>query len=330
MRRFKIKCKILVYGFPAIKNVYIVDNYELKCISINEQKIKQRVRKDSFDTSMYISFCSFCLAEDGKSYVNYFENIDYIVIDVPDNKVNKEEIRKYIFQETNLNNQIAMLKLKLRLVLNIRILFPIIEINICDENNTIFDKMIQYREIPITHDIYNINRKLVEHNSHFELGINSLENLARCNEKFCRALDYFDSSFDSNSIPTRYLLLFSSMEALLGSRNSAKKNLVTSTLANRMSKILKYTTNKNVTKLYNRIITLYKIRSEYIHGSAKYKITQQNENELRQYVRKVLIIYWIYATVHKQADQFKIIKLIDKGFKLDALTQGITEYLKID
>lgn len=59
MKKFKIKIKLLVYGFPPIDKDFIIDNFELKSEKINLKSIGEAVDKNPFIPTGYIYNCTF-------------------------------------------------------------------------------------------------------------------------------------------------------------------------------------------------------------------------------------------------------------------------------
>lgn len=126
------------------------------------------------------------------------------------------------------------------------------------------------------------------------------------NERFKKALNFYVSSFDSTAIRNRFILLFSSLEALF---NISKED-ITKELSEYSSKILFLSRKKRKSVRY-KIREYYKIRSGYIHGDFDYHLTIEDESILRGYVREILIIYWNISTTYRIYDPQKIKALID-------------------
>ena len=139
-------------------------------------------------------------------------------------------------------------------------------------------------------------------------------------------MNYFYSSFNSSDISLRYLILFSSLESLL---ITSKKN-ITENLARRTSKILNYGDDKKEKEVYEKLKTLYNIRSKYIHGTKRNIITIENERELRNYVRETLIIYWMYASCNSKLGSKQIIKNLDANVEFDFQTKMVAKYLRTE
>lgn len=324
MKTFNAKFNILLYGFPPLNNEYIVDNFKLKKQKIEAKALFPKFKSKKFDTSTYITFCTFQLVEDNNFYYNYFESVKKIEINIPNRLISKNDIYNYILTKSSAIEIINNLEKKLRLQFNLRIVFPIVKIYIYDNNNKLFGHMINNRTLPVGIGLEDINLKDFELNSHHHISLESFSKLEKQNARFKRAMNYYYSSFDSEDISIRFILLFSSLEALL----IRSKISIWRSLATRVSKILRYIDNYEEQKIFERIKRLYDIRSKYIHGSKKEIIYKENEEELRDYVRSILIIYWGYS-INNNLSSDQIITNIDNDVKFDFRTRMLAKYLKV-
>lgn len=322
MKKIKLKIKILLHGFPPLKEEYIVDNYKLKKGIVDDLQINKSY---DFDTSFYISSCTYRLDGDKNLYYNYFESIDYICFEIEDSKTEISELSEYILKQTDIPKQLLSIEKKLRLQFNVRIIFPMQRIDVYSEEDKFLCYLIEYKDFPKINTLDDINLKVFEHNSHHSFEMNSLEELEKRNVKFSKSMDYYYSSFDLLDLPSRYLILFASMEALLLKSN----NKVTEKLSRRMSYILTHNDISKRQEKYEEIKKLYELRCEYIHGSKKDIISKANEEKLREYVREILIVYWIYVgNTNIGSKQF--IKKIDAAESLGYGISLLTKYMRSD
>lgn len=63
----------------------------------------------------------------------------------------------------------------------------------------------------------------------------------------------------------------------------------------------------------SKIINYYDIRSSYIHGNEPISITDENEFDLREIVRKVLIIYWYISLGYRINSSEEMEQFLDKN-----------------
>ena len=324
MNEYKLSIKILLFGFPPLKEEYEVDNYILKKAVLDEKEIIDGFNHKLFSTAPYISFCTYVMENDNNRYYNYFENKSDIIIKIPKKLQEPKEIEEYIVNYYENNNELEYLEKKLRLQFNTRILFPMIRFDVLTKENKKFGSSIKYNDFLAQFTSQFFDQKTFEDNSHLKLDINSFIKLETKNVKFKRAIDYYFSSFDNSDISVRFILLFSSLETLL---LSSKEHL-TENLAICTSRILKYVDKFDEQVIYDKIINLYDIRSKYIHGSKKYIITSENEKELRDYVRATLLIYWQYVENNKLGAN-QVIKNLKQSLEFDFETRMFAKYLKV-
>lgn len=205
-----------------------------------------------------------------------------------------------------------------------RILFPIIRIDISTLENNNLGFCVCYNDFPNQFTSQFFDSKTFEHNSHLKLDIKSFINLEKKNVKFKRAIDYYFSSFDYSDVSIRFILLFSSLETLL--LNS--KDKICENLSIHTSRILRYIDKFDEQIIYDDIKNLYNIRSKYIHGTKKYDITLDDERKLRDYVRATLLIYWRYVEQNKLGSN-QVIKNLKQSVEFDFQTKMFAKYLKV-
>lgn len=323
MNNYRINYKILLYGFPPVKGEYCVDNFILKKKVLNEE-IFSNFEKEDFDSSIYFAFCTYELEGDNTRYYNYLETIEKVNIEVPKSKISKQDISNYILNESIAINIIENLEKKLRLQYNTRIIFPIVRLEVYDNNDNYINCSVRYEEFPTELSFTNFNKEDFENNSRFNIKIEDFINLKNNNIKFSKAIDYYFSSFDSCDSSVRFIMLFSALEALLikNKEKTGKKYK----LASRVSNLLNCNNDIDAAKVCEDIKELYRIRSEYLHGIEEKSILIKNENILRKYVRNVLIIYWNYANDNNY-DFKQIIENIDNKEEFDFNTRMMAMYL---
>ena len=293
MKKIFAKCKCLVSGFPAVKGIYKISNFKLCYLKIDiEKMVKNDVMKE-FNLNGFLLFCQYVL-EDNCHYVNYFENIDFIPVEITDDDYEKIKKREFINikQYDCLLNEIKTLERKIKLELNIPIAIHVACVELFDENynltnfyNLLFDKPFWFRLNEVDNSFNN--------NSRFHLNFDLVNELD--NERIKRALDFFYDSFDSSKIEIRYVLLFTSLESLF---NLDGKD-ISKNISNYVAKIMTLFDVEKYDIIFSNMKNLYNIRSKYIHGNSGANITAENEKELREIVRKVLIFYYLIYTKKK-------------------------------
>lgn len=216
-------------------------------------------------------------------------------------------------------------KKKLRLIFNLRIIFPIYKIIILDENDKLIDFFIEYNDFPSQFGLdENFDKEQFVKNSRVGFDLNSFLLTEKNNVNFSRAISLFNDSFDSSDESIRFLLLFSCLESLfLTSRKNITENLALCT-----SRILLYEDSKDEEELYRKIKNLYNYRCKFIHGQKTESITYDLEMELRKIVRYVLLIYWHLCPSGKQSNQ--IIKALKNKEKISLQTKIYANTIRRD
>lgn len=324
-QQYKIKFKMLAYGFPLTAQKYIVDNFELKSYTIDEKRIAESVENDCFDTTGYITTCSYQLKDDVNRYCNYFETVDFIDIDVPITVTgNKLDLATFIINNDLVNRIIKNFTKKLRLIYNFRIIFPIYKITIYDCNEVEQTYAVCYNDLPANIGLDKFDKNTFEKNGRYDFRLDSLIEIEKRNVPFSRAMDLFSHSFEPKEVPLRFMMLFSSLEALfVDSRVKITKRICIC-----VSRILQCENIEQQNQIYSRIKELYDYRSRYIHGKENL-INLEVEKELRGYVREVLIIYWTIALDCKY-DATSIIKTLTKNQEFGINIKLLGRYLRSD
>lgn len=138
------------------------------------------------------------------------------------------------------------------------------------------------------------------------------------NKHFSRALEFYNESFENDKLSTRFILIFSSLEAIfnLDSKHVTKK------LAKYTAKLLSEDNKLEYKKIEKDIRRLYKARGKYIHGSETDCITVEDEILLRRYTRRIIIVYWYIVLLCKMKPQ-QILKELDSGRKFDIMIRQV-------
>lgn len=99
MDEYKLKIKILLFGFPPLKEEYEADGFILKSDIINQKEVSDNIEKKDFTTLPYIIFCTYNLDGDSNRYFNYFESKSDIIIKIPKNIKEKSKVEEYILKK---------------------------------------------------------------------------------------------------------------------------------------------------------------------------------------------------------------------------------------
>lgn len=154
MKKYKLKVKLLVYGFPFFDEKFVIDNFELKAEKIDLSIIEKCIEDNHFIPAGYMLNCTFQLKDDENTYYNCFETVNDLEYNVSNDKAkSKETIIKHFFELNELEELINNFKKKLRLIYNLRIIFPVCNVSIMDECDKLIGCFINYNDFPSQHGL---------------------------------------------------------------------------------------------------------------------------------------------------------------------------------
>lgn len=132
------------------------------------------------------------------------------------------------------------------------------------------------------------------------------------NNQFNRALEFYNDSFESEKISSRYILIFSALESIF----NLDMEDVTEKISRYSAKLLTEENDKEYNQVYSDIKKLYKKRCDYIHGSKTNNILDEDEKLLRFYVRKIIIAYWMII-LHTRKTAKQILNYLNSDERLN-------------
>ena len=287
MKKMFLKYKMLVNGLNIIDN-YTIDGFTLKEGIFDKELFDKKYINDKPGISINMNlYLISCLTDYNKLSYNYFESDDYTEIEVS-NKTTKNNLGKVLKNNKDIINKVLDLEMEIRIILNIPILFQSIDIEFYDENKKYVGTYQFNRPISYWNRLmYKLPDEEFHNNSRFHMDIKSVKSTN--NNNFNRAIEFYNDSFDSDKISNRYILIFSSLEAIF----NLDSEDVTEKLSRYCAKLLAEGNKDEYDKICKDIKKLYKKRSNYIHGTKTNNILDSDEKLLRYYVRKIIIAYWI-------------------------------------
>ena len=305
-----LKYKILVNGLN-VKGTYNIDGFTLK--SGRFEKNMFNGNYDYKNDGMYIDMNSYllsCMTDYEKLSYNYFESDEFEEIYVS-NKITKNTVCEIIKRNSKIKEKVIDLEKKLRLILNIPLLFQFVIVEFYDKDKEYINSCRLNRAISYWNRLtYKISPEEFHNNSRFKMNFEYMKNTN--NNSFNRALEFYNNSFESEKISNRYILIFSALEALF---NLDSAN-VTEKISKYSAKLLAENDKEEYVSIYKDIKRLYKNRCEYIHGKNRNSIKETDEKLLRFYVRKIIIAYW-YVIIYTKKTSKQILEYLDSNEKLD-------------
>ena len=323
MKKAYVKYKILVNGLNIINNCSI-DGFTLKTSKFDkkifEEHYDNKLEGVYFNLNYYLVSC-FC---DNNDYsYRYFESNDFDEYDVS-NKTNKNNINKIVKNHKEILNKIYDFENKLRITFNVPLLFQIINVEFYNENKEFMKALCIFNPMSCWNRLlYNLDPLEFSNNSRFHFNYDIMKE--EKNNQFLRAIEFYNDSFLSEKVSIRYILIFSSLEAIFNLDGID----ITEKLARLSAKLLAEDNKEIYEKIYSDIKKLYKKRCNYIHGSKREEILLEDEKQLRRYVRKIILAYWL-ITIYTKKNAKEIIKYLDSEEKLDVQIRLVISTLNAD
>ena len=311
MKKWFIKYKVLLNGF-SVTDKYERDGFILKTGTFDKKLLGDKYEPtfEGVDVDIYRLLYSSCINDSNKLTYRYLESIDFKEIEVSNN-TNNNNFHKIVKKDEKIMSDILDIQKKMRIIFNVPVLFQCINVEFYDENKKFVNcYQVIFSLTPWNRLTYAIDPKEFSNNSRFGFDINVMKQLD--NNYFKRAVELFDDSFESIKITNRFLLMFSSLEAIF----NLDAEDITERLAKYTAKLLAEDNKESYKTIYNDMKNLYNKRSKYIHGSKMNSIKEKDEQLLRKYVRRIIIIYWYLALITKK-DAKQILDYLDSDEKLD-------------
>lgn len=317
------KNKILISGmFPLVN--YKIDGYVKKTGIFDDKMINTNDPEYIFYSAGHL--INSCYQSVGKKEVNYefFESENLVEYEVND-ELSKDEINM-IFLEEQIK-KIDLLQEKIRLLTGLAITLPVFLTTIYkdDEFYTCVGHITWNTTNLKVHDYDEVMKQNLQNRLRFHMSDSTITDLKEKNPRYKRALNFYNNSFNSTDIGVRFTLLFSSLESLF---NITAEN-ITNEVSTYASKILFLNKSKSKSSKW-KIINYYDVRSRYIHGNDGFEITKEIENNLREYVREILLIYWCVSMTYNITDAQEIKNLLDNNTidTIDVKVQLFVKYLR--
>lgn len=320
------RTKILISGIFPMKN-FKIDGYTEKTGVYNSELMIDINNPDYiFYSAGHLIHSLYSYKGQKENLYEYFENEELFEYEI-DDEISKDEFQK-VFLRYQLD-KVNLLQRKLRLLTGLGITLPVFT-TLVYQNDKLFTK-IGYMNTETTDLVVNnyddeMKTKLV-HRLCFYISDSTINDLENNNLRFKRALNFYVNSFNTLDIGVRFILLFSSLESLF---NIDLENKSISTVISKYATKILFLSNKMSREAKKKIINFYNLRSRYIHGDDNFEISREDENELREIVREVLLIYWDIYIVYKMTNPQEIKDLLDRKnrYSLNIQVQLFIKYIR--
>lgn len=289
MQVIKIKYEILLSGFPGIDKTFQFHEFTLKSEKINEEKLIELTQSKDFNTGLFISYC-LLTDEQGSAFYNYFENEEFIELEISNKCILKQEKIPSLCQKyPSIINKATNLFPELRIIFNVPVTTPVIKISFYNSEEEYIGQLVHINSVSFWNRMSLIDPDEFANNSRFHINLEHFKMIA--NDRYKRAMDFYDDSFESGKVETRFTMLISALESLFNYRLTSNDS-ITKKVSSSCANLLSIFTPEKYEENYIKIKKIYNIRSRYLHGD-KNTITLKDEKELRKIVRIILIFYSI-------------------------------------
>jgi hypothetical protein len=320
MKKIKLKYEAVVYGLHPMENDYSVDEFIFKQKQIDLAKYEEALKDNLYFANPNLFSWCMQFSGDEKHYYCCFENDNLIEIEVS-NKIgaSKNRIKKYVEKNFNeLINKALYLEKVLRLVTNLDIFIPAIKLEVYQEEIGFIEKVFFTQNISPLNPTSSFSINNLEYQSErlkLHMRWDLMTKMMSANKEYSRALEYFNESFSVNNVSVKLLCLFAALESLF----NYDKEKIAEKVATYTSKLIFDKDKKD--EIYSRIKKLYDERSKYIHGQRTDRITSALFEELKEFVRVVLLNYWFVSMYNEVKNNRQMISFLDEEKPLNMNSQ---------
>lgn len=312
MSKLILKYEVLVSGIFPFEGDFLKNGFSLNKVFLDEDLMKKIYESEPIYLSPYIGHCCYNDAN-GKSACLVFQKEETIDIEYKNVKEYDLDYTNNYLESLNLFDTIDDLEKIMILETGNFIKFPIKYIRVYDETDNLRSFIVDINRINVPsilsdqHDItiVNLNRQNNRLNSH--ISYDKISELKENNKYFNNALSLYYSSFSVDDECVGFVLLTTALESLLSLSTYSKP--VKCESCNQDIYKIGATVSKNTSlvllddTLEAKLKKLYGKRSKFIHEGNR-KIEKQDEQEMQEYVRKVLLMYW-FASMGKKTFKHK-------------------------
>lgn len=313
MSRLRLDYEILVSGIYPFEGKFEKNGFTMSKNHFNNELISTLVNEGVMYLNPLITNCASNDDTGSQIYLT-LQKTEFIDINYNEGQEYNVDFTNKFLQDLDLFAPVCELEKAIVLEVNNDIKFPVKMVKAYDENDHFITVLadIMRLNVPVligcdqNHILEAIKRQKNRLNSGFSY--EKIEELASNNVFFKNALSMYHSSFSISDHQVGFTLLIVSLESLLGldtygkpetcSSCGQKKYKIAATISENVSFIL-MDSDESIKK---RMKKFYTMRSKFVHAGKA--IEKTAEQELQEYVRKVLLMYW-YASMYKSTFDHK-------------------------
>lgn len=315
MSKVKLEYEILISGIYPFTGDFEKCGFTITKNKVDEKLFNNIVKESVIYLSPFFGICQYP-DETGTPVYLTFRKEKFIDIDYRDVKEYDVNYTNKFIESLNIFDSIETLEKTMVLEVNNDIKFPIKMVKVFDLDGNLITMTADFIKLNVPSLISNDEAQVLEvmkrqdNRLNFVISYDKVEELSENNKYFKNALSMYHSSFTVSDHQVGFTLLVIALEALLGLGTYEKiekcekcnqdKHKITNTISQNVSLILMDQDNT----IKNRMKKLYGVRSNYVHRGKE--IAKQDEQEIQEYVRKVLLMYW-FISMYKSIYEHKSI-----------------------
>lgn len=305
--KYYVDYEALVYNMPVYNGFEFLDHmFITHHVTAEDEKIIIH-SSDILKTNFSFQACCMTNCDNHSSYIT------------AQNKVSLEIVNKNLSDDVLCDEVSEIVRKKIEAIeqhliftTNLHIFFPVVKIYIQSEGGqkSLLCGFTNNRPMPFgkwTWTTENIN---LERRLNFNLDKESFDRFRfnRNHTRYNKAFDYYIRSFHEFDHSSAFCILCSALDAITGCSNSNK----TKVRLAKYSSVL-FCRPMEMEQLKSKMVHLYRLRSDFTHGKGS-KITEQDEIELREYVRKFLLAYFLFWQEMKIKNEPQMLQKMDEIF----------------
>lgn len=310
--KYLIDYEALVYNMPECEGFEFL-NHKFFINYLNVQDEKTIIPDDNILKANFM-FRNCCLTyQDG--HTSFITARNKVTLEFFSDEV--EEDKLFDVAQTIVKKRVDDMEKHLIFTTNLHIFFPVVKINVCseDENIKMMCGYLNNRPMPygkwtwVTENI-NLTKRL---QFHVDKDCFDRFKIAKEHTRYNRAFDYYIRSFYEFDYSSAFCILCSALDAITGSShaNKTKERLA------KYSSIL-FCIPLEMEQQKSKMQHFYKLRSDFTHGKGS-KITVQDEIELREYVRRFLIVYFLFWQEMEIKNEPQMLQKLDEIYEDNSL-----------
>lgn len=332
MSLIKLKYEVLISGIYPFTGYYEKNGFKIIRHQLDNDLVNKLYSSSAIYFSPYIGICCYPDDSGNPLYLTFEKEIE-IEIEYTDIEEYNLNFTNEHLKGLNLFDEIDMLEKLMVLEINNNIQFPVKIIRAFTKNDKLLTVLGDIKSINLPSLISTNENETLEtikrQNNRLSSGFSyeSINELKNNNIFFNNSLSMYFSSFSTNDDNICFILLTTSLEALL-SLSTYEKPERCSVCGQPRYKI-RATVSKNVSLLLlaqDEIIektmkNFYDMRSNFVHNGNRV-IAKQDVQYLQEIVRKVLLVYWNISLKANTYNHKEIISIImSDEYKNDTLNK---------